>query len=268
MLLKVSGMFYSWAGQLRYHIYMTTFGSREDDIWIVTYPKSGTTVMQMILYQLTTNGHMGFRHINDVCPWVRNAAIRGLHPPDLPNPRVLKSHDKYHFFDKWTKGRFVYVIRDGMDVAVSHFHQLKNYNDPTLQFAEVFEKSFSKIKGNSWYAFNRDWLLNSKGRQVLYIKYEDINEYKRNVIRRLVDFLGLSVTDEIIERAIQRSSFEFMKEHEDKFGIEKVEDRRVYDQFIRKGVSGQGVDYLDQEQKSIYKKLYEKSLQKLMRARF
>ncbi len=38
------------------------FVPRPDDIFIVTYPRSGTTWMQMILYQLTTDGTMGLAH--------------------------------------------------------------------------------------------------------------------------------------------------------------------------------------------------------------
>jgi hypothetical protein len=268
MFLKMSNMFYNWAGLVRYHIFMTVFGSRDEDVWIVTYPKSGTTVMQMILYQLTTLGNMEFRHINDVCPWVRNAAVRGLKPTMLPDPRILKSHDKYNFFDNTIKGRFVFVIRDGRDVAVSYFHQLKNYNNPSLEFDEVFRKSFSDLKGDSWYAFNRDWLRNKKGRQVLYIKYEDIIEDKRAVIARLIEFLNLSVDDEAIERAIQRSSFEYMKLHEDKFGIEKIQDHKVYDQFIRKGVSGEGKSYFSEQQELKFDSLYEHNIRKLMKLRF
>ncbi len=45
------------------------FNIRPDDIFIVTYPRSGTTWMQMILYQLTTDGKMNFPHISKVCPW-------------------------------------------------------------------------------------------------------------------------------------------------------------------------------------------------------
>jgi hypothetical protein len=39
------------------------FVPRLDDIFIVTYPRSGTTWMQMILYQLTTDGALDFPHI-------------------------------------------------------------------------------------------------------------------------------------------------------------------------------------------------------------
>ena len=103
------------------------FGERKDDIYISTYPKSGTTVMQMILYHLTTDGSMDFNHIYDVSPWIRNASFRSQKPPNLPSPRLIKTHDHYKDFDKNTKGRFIYVYRNGMDVAVSHFHQETNY---------------------------------------------------------------------------------------------------------------------------------------------
>jgi hypothetical protein len=47
---------------------MNDFGQRDSDIYVVSYPRSGTTLMQMILYQMTTDGDMGFKHIYDVSP--------------------------------------------------------------------------------------------------------------------------------------------------------------------------------------------------------
>jgi len=41
------------------------FVPRPGDIYIVSYPRSGTTWLQMILYQLTSDGSMGFDHITE-----------------------------------------------------------------------------------------------------------------------------------------------------------------------------------------------------------
>ena len=65
-----------------------------------------------------------FDHIYDVSPWIRNAAYLGQKPPDLPSPRIIKSHDKHKTFFKETKGRFIFVYRNGMDVAVSLYNQI------------------------------------------------------------------------------------------------------------------------------------------------
>lgn len=37
---------------------MSDFGEEEGDVYVVSYPRSGTTLMQMILYQRTTDGDM------------------------------------------------------------------------------------------------------------------------------------------------------------------------------------------------------------------
>src|SRR5688572_22781696 len=55
-----------------------------DDIFIVTYPKSGTTWLQMIVYQLTTDGAMDFGHIDEVSPFLEVTMMpRGRKISDL-----------------------------------------------------------------------------------------------------------------------------------------------------------------------------------------
>ncbi len=233
------------------------FGERDDDIYIVTYPKSGTTVLQMILYQLTTDGKMDFNHIYDVSPWIRNASYKRQAPIELPSPRIIKSHDYNWEFSKNTKGKFIYVFRNGPDVAVSLYHQQKNYNKSDLQF-DNFLKSFLKRK--AWFKHTKGWFENKKKLPVLYIKYENLLENKAGEINRILNFCQLSPDKEAIERAIHFSSFEYMKKHEKLFGDQPPEKKKVYDQFIRKGASGEGEKYFSDEQKNKFLLLYNKKV--------
>ena len=56
---------------------MREFGERDTDIHIVSHAKSGTTLTQMLFYQLTTNGDMNFEHIYDVIPEEELDALLG-----------------------------------------------------------------------------------------------------------------------------------------------------------------------------------------------
>jgi hypothetical protein len=75
--------------------------ARPDDIFIATYPRSGTTWMQMILYQLTTDGEMDMPHMAQHCPWFErsmnsaqgfdNRPSRGSLRPICPIARFPKA---------------------------------------------------------------------------------------------------------------------------------------------------------------------------------
>lgn len=242
--------------KLKEYRYFSQFEEREDDIYVTTFLKSGTTWMQMILYQLTTGGNIDFNHIYDISPWPTNAAIKGEKPPNgLPSPRILKSHDPYDNFNKDIKGRFIFVYRNAGDVAVSLFHHLKNYEDPGITMDAVLERYFREDKEYNYYTFHRQWFLNKHKFPVLYIRYEDLKNSFDLKIRQIAAFIRVDVTEELIERVRERSSFEFMKQHEEKFGEQPTDrDKRRYDQFIRKGATGEGAKTLTEEQKETIRK--------------
>lgn len=248
--------------ELNFFQYNLKFGQRDDDIYVCTYMKSGTTLTQMILYQLTTSGDITFDHIYEVSPWIRNDAFKGKPPLEFPSPRIIKSHDPYDEFEKGTKGRFIHVIRNGKDVAASLYHQNKNYNRPDLEFKETFRVFFERSSRMNWFTYTKKWLQNKKGLNVLYVKYEDLIERKEETVKKLAEFLKIELTPEILDRILERSSFEFMKQHEDKFGEQPVE--RVYNQFIRKGKKGEGDQYLDAEQNQYYQKQFQKHLSEFL----
>ena len=259
-MYKIISWFSKWLGkmgkkmvaaseQLRFMKYRMEFGERDDDIYIVTYPKSGTTLTQMILYQLTTDGNVEFDHIYEVSPWIKNDCFKRIPPRDLPSPRLIKSHDTYDEFDKDIRGRFIYVYRNVMDVAVSMYHQRKNYGHPNLDFDDFIE-NFMKPANMNWFTYNRNWLQNKKNLPILYLTYEDLTNNLEGCIERITKFCNFDQVAIDLDRVKERSSFDFMKAHEDKFGEQPVElPPFVYDQFIRKGQAGAGETHFSKEQK-------------------
>jgi peroxiredoxin len=192
------------------------FVPRPDDIFIVTYPRSGTTWMQMILYQLTTEGKMDFPHITTVCPWFERSLKDGT-AYALPSPRVFKSHLSYR---KIPKGpcKYVYVARDGKDVAVSYYHFYTTHMGFKGNFDEFFERFVrGEVQCGPWFRHVRDWWEHRDDANVLFLRYEELAADLPGCLRRMSAFCGLEVAPERWPGILERCGFAFMKRHESRF---------------------------------------------------
>jgi hypothetical protein len=139
---------------ITYSIYMGDFGYKKSDIYVVTYPRSGTTLLQMILYQIFSDGSLNFKHLYDVSPWIRNDVYEGIEAnKTLQNPRIIKSHDPYKDFDPQVSGKIIFVLRDGLDAMFSLYKQKVDYGNPELTL-EQFSKSIIKNNHTKWFNFN------------------------------------------------------------------------------------------------------------------
>jgi hypothetical protein len=233
---------------------------RPDDIFIVSYPRSGTTWMQMILYQLSSDGNMNFTHISEVCPWFERMLsfniMNGKDLEKLPSPRIFKSHLSY----KWIPHgscKYIYVIRDGKDVAVSYFHFYTSHLNFTGNFSEFFDKYFMRgnVQYGSWFKHVAQWKKHEKDSDVLFIHYEDLVNDLESTLSRIIAFCGFDVAEDRMPEIIERCSFAFMKKYENKFDhISAVIWEKGYKQnsFIRKGQSGSGNNYFNNEQETLF----------------
>jgi hypothetical protein len=226
---------------------MKDFGERDSDVYVVSYPKSGTTLMQMILYQLTTDGSMDFNHLYDVSPWCRFSAFFKREMPSVGKRRIIKTHDDYDMLAQVKKGKFIFIMRDYLD-AVSSLHQhIKDYSNPVANFAELSDR-----KMKEWFAYNTEWIQNKNNLDILFVNYEDVVEDKMKVVFKIAGFLGIDINDKIMQRVLHRTSLEFMKKHEQKFG-EQPEHWKVYNNFIRQGKVGEGKTNFTPDQLKTYK---------------
>ncbi len=254
--------------QKKYADMRSSHGERDSDIYVSTFSRSGTTWTQMVLYQLTTDGDMNFDHMIDVCPWLFYNLIRENEPPQTTDPRILITHESYDLFSKNTKGRFIYVMRDGKDVAVSFYHHKINAKSYEGSFDEHFDE-FLTDKYYNWFSHMKEWCENKNEIPILFIKYEDLKRTFDETINRIANFCNIPVNNEILERTRERTSFDFMKAHQVKLGplpsYFKNQANPPYavknqEQFIRSGRIGEGVLQLNSSQIRRYEEKFDEIL--------
>lgn len=215
---------------------------RPDDIFIVTYPKSGTTLLQMILYQLTTDGEPDFTHIDGVFPWLDMDCMRGRvgWHASLPSPRVFKSHLRYGMLPR--EGRFIYVARDLRGVTASAYHHqylISGVYPDREQFVRGFLRRW--LVFGSWSRHLGSWWPHRKDPDVLFLTFGQVVRDREGTVRRIADFCGLPLNEEELPRILERSSLDFMKRHSEKF------DPRL------RTLSGPGAEFIRQGKDSGWK---------------
>jgi len=145
-----------------------------DDIFLVSYPKSGNTWTRFLIANLLyPEKHPDFSNINLVIPDPEALSKRTL--AKLPRPRILKSHQ---YFDPRYL-RIIYVVRDPRDVLLSQYHfHMKRRVIPDSFAVDEFAKRFVAGETSpyaSWGENVAGWLAtryNTPG--FLLLRYEDM----------------------------------------------------------------------------------------------
>lgn len=244
-----------------------------DDIFLVSYPKSGNTWTRFLLGNLMNpNQSMTFANIEKKVPDIY--AESKLRLKKIPRPRVIKSHE---CFDPRYR-RVIYIVRDPRDVALSAYHyDRKGRNIPDgFPIEEYITTRFMKTDEyfGTWGEHAGSWLVNAKnifqisrlndgymgtmgswgenvmswlgarghGREFHLVKYEDLLEDTGREMRRIAEFLRLErVTAEQIASAVERSSAENMRKLEaaDAHKWVTTKESRKDIPFVRSAKSGQ-----------------------------
>ena len=235
---------------------------RPDDIFIVSYPKSGTTWLQMILYQLTTDGNMDFPHIATVSPHVE--LPEPVLIPDveaLSSPRIFKSHLRRRRVPRGP-GKYIYIMRNGLDVVTSYFHHYVSFHGYGGTFEQFFRLFITgKAAYGSWFTHLTSWRSHKKDLDILYLHYEDLIEDLEGGIRKISAFLNLDIAEGEYARILERCSFKFMKEHQEKFDPAHKAVLRYnlsFNNFIRKGIVNDWKNQLTPSQVESYRQAFAK----------
>lgn len=190
----------------------------DDDLFIVSYPKSGNTWTRFLIGNLlNADDPVTFANVEDKVPDIYvNTDERLL---TIPRPRVLKSHES--FDPRYRKT--VYIVRDPRDVALSYYYfQIKQRHItdalPFVSFLEQFVAG--EVDGyGSWGENVGSWLgARRHSERFLLARYEDILADPSRELKRVATFAGFKAEEVQIQAAVERSSADRMRSMERQHG--------------------------------------------------
>ena len=240
-----------------------------DDIWVTTYPRSGTTWTQQIVRNILSKGDDA-QIINQAVPWLEamNSKLTPYHDVDisvLEHPRAFKSHMPYNLMPcglpSSTPCKYIYVARNPKDVAVSYF-----YHYFTLKLAEnldwdTFISWFvsGDLQFGDYFDHVLSWWEHRNSENVLFMKYEDMKKDIRSSVIRIASFTNKELSEKEISSVIEKSSFSSMKKNPttNYEWVPKEVKHPEGTPFMRKGVVGGWKEHFSPEQSAQFDVLYD-----------
>lgn len=237
---------------------------KDGDLMLATYPKSGTTWMQEIMY-LIQNG-ADVKEAKNRPPMVRVPfmELEALWPMIQPrkSPRLLKTHLQSHYFQRQienNKVKVVFVTRNPKDTLASYYHfyqkmeELGNFKGTWNDFFDII-KADELIYGN-WFDFTLGWWNLRHRDNVLVLKYEDMKADPEQMVREVAEFCEAPLTGDQLDTIVRATSFDTMKqEAHNKNKLRKgqtgdwkthftVAQAAYFDNIIETRLAGTGLDY-------------------------
>jgi len=252
---------------------------RASDVWIVTYPKCGTTWTQELIWQVVNgvdlergkeslDARFPFLEFDTLVDIPKTAPYRNRKEKldDVPDDqrRFIKSHLPLSLLppDLVNTAKVIYVVRNPKDVLVSfyHHHKLINghgYVGDLPSFAKRFMRN-EIMFGPFFPHADEAWALKDNP-NLLILFYEDMKKDLGSVIDRVSQFLESPLTKEQVDSLVEHLDIKNMRNNK---AINPTEELKSIGQmsgdgnFIRKGeVGGWKKEFADfpEIEKELYK---------------
>jgi hypothetical protein len=223
-------------------------GLKQQDAFLASFPRSGSTWLRFMLYEVLSGEDAGFRKIEDRLPEIHRH--RGSQPILPGGGRLIKTHENYRSDYK----RAVLLVRDVRDVFFSVYAGYVALGlAPILSKGDVDSFLVTFLEGGavhtgSWQEHTRSWLESplAKNGNLMVIRYEDLRRNPEELVGQLLQFVGVTPDVRSIRRAIENNTLQQMRAKEDnakKAGEHSIllGNRTGADEvsrFVRKGAVG------------------------------
>ncbi|XP_075045789.1 sulfotransferase 2B1-like [Mixophyes fleayi] len=243
------------------------FQTRDDDVFNVTFPKSGTTWLQEILTIIYSNGDptpAKTMYSWDRVPWLEQHLGRQK-LENRPSPRLITTHLPIQLFPQTfynTKAKVIYTVRNPKDVCVSLYYfslfaLLLKCKEDFQEYLSMFLSKDTPFAG--WFDHVKGWLTMKDNPNFLLLSYDDMTKDVRANVIKICKFLGKDLDDAAIDSVVEHSSFKAMKEN-NMSNYSAVPDsifKKDTGTFHRKGVSGDYKHHFTPAQEEEFEKIYK-----------
>ncbi|XP_036024546.1 amine sulfotransferase-like [Onychomys torridus] len=248
---------------------------RDDDVFLVTFPKSGTIWTQQILSSIFFEGHRNSTEnvqTMDRIPFFEYN-IHNFDFTKMPSPRIFASHLPYYLVPKALKNKktkILYVYRNPKDILTSYFHFTNLMaNFEAANSMESFIQKFleGRVVGSCWFDHIRGWYEHRHDFNIMFQSYEDMKKDLRSSVIKICSFLEKKLSDEDVDAVVRQSMFQNMKSdpranYEDIIRNE-IGTRNDEGKFLRKGTIGDWKHHLTVDQNERFDKIFYKNMKNI-----
>ncbi|KAJ8982716.1 hypothetical protein NQ317_019507 [Molorchus minor] len=256
---------------------------REDDTWLVSFPRTGSTWCQEMVWLIGNN--LDFDTALNTLQLYRSPIIEASvilyeymevfkekftdsveFVNSLPSPRFIKSHLTYHLLPAEihkVKPKIIYTIRNPKDLCVSYYHHCKllhNFNVEFETFCELFLNDAIACGGifNHYMEF---WNRRHE-KNILILRYEEMKRNTRGTLQQIAEFMQKDLSEKDLNNLEEFLSFKNMKNNKgcnfQEF-IDKKYGKETGQSIIRKGEIGDWKNYMTPEMSKRFDEWIEKN---------
>ncbi|NXD76678.1 ST3A1 sulfotransferase, partial [Halcyon senegalensis] len=249
------------------------FEIKDSDIFIATYPKSGTVWTQNILSLIIHEGHRnGTENIDTMerVPWLEYKTTTKDYA-DLPLPRLFATHLPYYLVPRDLRNKrasIIYISRNPKDVMVSYYHFSKYMSTlEEIPDFNLFMERFlaGKVLGSSWVDHVEGWYSHAGDFNILFLTYEEMKKDLRSAVLKICNFLGKKLSEEEVDSVVRQATFENMRK-DPRANYEHLPDEFVAKDrgsFLRKGAVGDWKNIMTVAQSERFDKVLKEKMKTL-----
>lgn len=178
-------------------------------------------MLQQMFHTLRTRGDTDFDDISRVVPWIEMSPLLGLdlNAEQRATPRGFKSHLSYTLVPKGA--RYVVSLRDPKDAFVSMFRFMEGwFIEPGAVSMEDFFAGWERgggAEGEGYWSHLASWWAVRDRPDVLLFSYRQMVRDPERHIRRLAEFAGIPLDDELLDLTVERTSRDYMLANKHRF---------------------------------------------------
>ncbi|XP_075715894.1 sulfotransferase 6B1-like [Rhinoderma darwinii] len=232
------------------------FQAREDDLLLISYPKSGTHWLAEIMKHL-------YPSKVSLTPPIEFGEVSKLEElNNMTTKRIVPTHLNYAMLPKDFKAKkckAIYIIRNPKDTAVSLFHYYRdNPNLPTIEGWSTYLDLFlqGEVVCGSWFDHVLGWEEHRNEMGTLFLYYESMKKDLFQSVRKISNYLGININDSEIHDICKKTSFSEMKDNVEKENSEPentvcslTSNKRL---IFRKGTVGDWKHYFTNKQNRLF----------------
>lgn len=240
------------------------------DVFVATFPKSGTNWAMQMALQIAWRGAAEFEHVHELAAWPE-AAFTGIVPLRDPGPRercpthrrVIKTAIDAAFVPYREAATYVSVVRDPKDVFVSTYHFIFGVFD--LFDAVTLEEWLAlflspQFPGGSWARHTASWWALRERPNVRVLPFAALKRDLPGAVRSVAAAMRVELDEAELARVAERCSFEHMQQHEDRFAPPRMLFTRSRAKMVRAGKVGGSGELLSRSQQAAIDRYFQAEL--------